>query len=117
MGAAIGGKTDTLKYLISIDSNLKNHKDNYNASALNFAAEYADKATVKFLVETLRMDTKNVARKGRTPFLYAVLKGKIETVKYLDSIDSDLKNARDTYGGSALTVAAEYANKATVKFL
>merc|ERR1711976_879351 len=96
-----------MEYLDSLDPELKNDKDHKGNTALTLAARKADVATVKFLIETYNMKPQETGSSG----------GKIEIMKYLDSVDPDLKNDKDDKEETALTLAASFADLSTVKFL
>ena len=106
-----------MKYLDSLDSDLKNDIDDYRNTALTLAAWEADLSTVKFLIETYNMKPQEKGAGGRNAFLSAAEGGKIEIMEFLYKFDPNLKNAKDDYGETALTLAAWQADVSTVKFL
>ena len=83
--AAYGGKIETLKYLNLKYPELKNERDDLGRTALTLAAKFADKDTVQYLIQEVRMSTTETGYKGRNCFLRAAEGGKIETLKYLNS--------------------------------
>merc|ERR1712154_200860 len=95
----------------------KNGKDDSQGNALGSAARFADKNTVQFLVETLEVDETETGFNGRNCFLLAASGARIETMKYLNSKFPDLKNGKDDNQHTALTLAAELADKNTVQFI
>jgi ankyrin repeat protein len=117
LSAVEGSKIETLRYLNSKDPTLKNARDNVGDTALRLASWSANKETVQFLVEEMGLNISDVGFLGRNSFLAAVVGSKIETLRYLNSKDPTLKNARSYYGDTALTLASKYANKETVQVL
>merc|ERR1712178_422491 len=53
--AVLGGKTDTLEYLHSLDNSLRYHKDNDGNTAMTLAVLHSNLETVKCLVEKLEL--------------------------------------------------------------
>ena len=53
--------------------------------------------------------------KGRNCIHAAILGKNTETLKYLHSLDSSLRHCRDADGNTALTLAVQYSDIATVK--
>ena len=115
--AAKAGEINILKYLNSEFPELKNERDDRGYTALTLAAFFADKDTVKFLIEEIGMNPTETGFDGRNCFLNAAYGGKIETLEYLNSNFAALKNARDDQQSTALTLAAYAADKDTVQFL
>lgn len=54
---------------------------------------------------------------GQHAFLLAAETGNVEVMRFLDKLDSELKNAKNDDGDTALTLAAWKADKKTVQFL
>jgi len=117
--AAIGGKTDTLRYLNrTVNYSVKRARFRDNHSALTLASLAGHKETVQYLIEELKFDPADSGSKGRNTFLSAAANGKIEILRYLNTtVDDSVKQARDDYNNSALTLAAYSGNKGTVQFL
>ena len=53
--------------------------------------------------------------RGRNCIHAAILGNNLDTLKYLHSVDSTLRHCRDNDGNTALTLAVQYSNLATVK--
>merc|ERR1712110_78600 len=117
LSAARGGKDDTVRYLLSVDPSLKNTRDYEESTVLTLASEYANKSTVQFLINDFGIDPSALGFVGRNSFLSAAVGSKIETLRYLNDKYPSLKNARDDESDTALTLASEIANIATVQFL
>merc|ERR1712110_1202135 len=117
MGAAAGGKLETLRYLNSINPSLKHGRDDEESTALTLASEHGNKTTVQFLIEEAGLNTSLVGYEGENAFLCAAAGGKLETLRYLNSINPSLKNSRSNQKHTALTLASEAGSKATVQFL
>ena len=90
-----------------------------NWTILTLAARYADKKIVQFLLEELKLESEANPNGpfNRTSFLSAVVGGKIETLKYLNAINSSLKYDLDSNKGSALTLAGLFGKQNTVEYL
>merc|ERR1711997_52342 len=82
---------------------------------------YADKKTTQFLVETIyRQNSNTISQRGRdgwNAFFAAAVGGKIDTMRYLNKKRPGLKFVRTENGHTPLTLAAQRADKKTVKFL
>ena len=85
--AVLGGKTDTLEYLHSLDNSLRYHKDNDGNTAMTLAVLHSNLETVKCLVEKLELNQREPGENGMTPFLCAAKDGKIEMMQYLATVD------------------------------
>ena len=79
---------------------------------------YASNTTVKFLIEEYKMDPSHRNKDGKNAFLVALSNdryrwyygdrkkdGRIEILRYLDKIDSDLKKDRSNQNETALDLA------------
>ena len=115
--AAERGKIKIMRYLNFRNSELKNSKDNDYETALTLAVRFADFETVKFLIEEIEIDINQTGRNGRNCFLEAAYEKKNDIMRYLNSRNSGLKNAKDDYNNTALTLAVHSADTATVQFL
>merc|ERR1712110_133225 len=115
--AAFNNEIEVLRYLDSLESNLKHGRDDERNTALTLASRYASKETVQFLINDFGIDPSALGFVGRNSFLSAAVGSKIETLRYLNDKYPSLKNARDDESDTALTLASEIANKATVQFL
>ena len=107
MCAAAGGKVDTMRYLHSLDNTLFRARDDDNATALTFASCYGSKGSVEYLITELKVDVQETGVNGRNCFMHAAVGGKVDTMRYLHSLDDTLCQARDDHNDTALTLASE----------
>ena len=100
LDAATFGKIQILKYLDQINPDFKNFRDAYNNTALTLAARYADKQTVQFLIENLKMDVTQPGFAGRTCYHQAANNdvNAVEILGYLESKFPLLKTVKDDSG-------------------
>ena len=117
IAAAYGRKPKNLKFFNENYPYLKNHRDENNETALHLASGFGDFETVKFLVDEIGININEIGIFGRNCFLNAVYGSKIKTMRFLNSKNPQLKNARDDYQENALTLACGFADLKTVKFL
>ena len=103
--AAYRGEIEIMRYLNSKNSELKKKRDSSRNTALTLASTNADLETVKFLVEEMKMNVRAVGEFGRNCFLTAASVGRIEIMRYLNSIDDSLKYHRDNYNETAWSLA------------
>ena len=96
---------------------LKNQRDNDNNNALTLAGYYADRKTIKFLLEELKMNVYEKGQNGRNCFLQAAIGDKYEILRYLSTNYPKVKNGRDYRGNNGLHLAAIFADTRTVKLL
>ena len=97
----------------------KTISDNFGQNALHYASEFGGLETVKFLVEHRIIapeDTDNTKGFRKNSFMKAVMGRKFEIMKYLNKINSSLKENGDK-GENALTLASQFTDLETVKFL
>ena len=106
--AASGDKIDTMRYLHTIDETLYQAKDDQKDTALCLSSKLGSKQTVEFLITELKVDIHETGFLGRNCFLQAATGGKIETMKYLNSIDATLTRARGTDDSTSLTLASQF---------
>ena len=121
--AAVGRKNDILAFLDNLDPSLKLSWTLVGYNALIMATKWADTETVQFLIEEIGMSEMDLSRNrddfGRNLFSLAAELGQIETCRYLDSLNPELKWEVDMFNNSALTLASKmkYAGVETVRFL
>merc|ERR1712038_1589829 len=72
---------------------------------------------IQYLIEELEMNVNETGLFGRNCFLQAAEGGKIETMRYLNLVNPELKNDRDDDENTALSLAASHADLETVEFL
>merc|ERR1711879_477691 len=112
MRAARGRKTSNLRFLDEKFPYLKNMRANNQHTALTLVVQFADWETIQFLIEDIKMSV-NETRNGENFFLHAAFYGKVDTLRYLNSKNSNLKNDK-LYQDTALTTAAYFADYETV---
>ena len=84
-----------MAYLESIDPNLKFQKTpKHKWTALHLASKYSDVEVVKYLVN-LGLNVSAVWIRGKTPYFEAVKQSKVDTLKYFDEIDSEVRFIKD----------------------
>ena len=69
------------------------------------------------MITELKVDIRETGYNGRNCFLSAVRGSKIDTMKYLHSIDETLCQARDITKSTALNLACLYSSKETIECL
>ena len=96
---------------------MKYKRDSYNNTSLTLAAAFADKQTLVFLTEELGMQNQInlTGYSGRNIFLRAAERKDINTIRYIDSLNPDLKYSRDNDNNTALNLAAYKSNKEMVQ--
>merc|ERR1711972_1063132 len=102
---------------MGIDRNLCKRKDENGDTALTLASRYGSKETVELLIKEFNADIHELGFDGRNCFLMAAEGGKLDSMKYVHSIDKNLCKRIDKYGQTALTLAIYYGSKETVELL
>ncbi|XP_046543660.1 ankyrin repeat domain-containing protein 17-like [Haliotis rubra] len=82
MMAALRGKTDVIKFLISMGANVS-HVDIMGNNVLTLAIIKTHLAVVKYLVSQSSVDINGVRRSGRTPLMTAVSSGDKDVFDFL----------------------------------
>ena len=82
----------------------------------NFVIESLNKEII-LLKEELNVDIHELGFNGNNCFLAAVLGDKRDTMKYLNSIDENLRKEKDKDGRTALDLARKFAKPKTVDLL
>jgi hypothetical protein len=94
-----------------------NSEDNNGRTALSWAAENGDEATVKLLLDTGKVDINSEDNNSRTALSWAVENGDEAIVKLLlDTSKVDVES-RGNDGQTALSLAAKNGHEALVKLL
>ena len=88
-------KIEVMRFLHSKNPELKNYRDEYQDTALTYACRYLNLKTVKILIEEMKMNISETGRNGSDCFMSAVFNQKNKTLRYLDSIDPNLKYAQN----------------------
>ena len=120
--AAHGEKIETMKYLNSKSPDLKKYRererDRYGEeTALTSACWASDIETVQFLIEEMKININEAGGHGRNCFHKAASAKNIETMRFLNSRNPDLKNYRDKHQDTALTLACWESDIKTVQFM
>ena len=112
--AAYKGKIEIMRFLNSKNSELKNHRDNTQKTAFNVAC-FSNVESVKFLIEEMKINiNQNNGQFGRNCFRDAASRGKTKILKYLKSINPDLKYVQNDNHQIAL---ANFTDRKTIEFL
>ena len=119
--ATMGENIDIMKYLDDQDSSLKFNFDTDGYTALTLAVKYTKTEIVKVLIDELEMDvgdfSRNIKTYGRNVFSLAAESNNVETCRYLNDLNPNLKWEADMIGNSALYLAAQHGNLETLMFL
>ena len=92
-----------IRALLKKDIRLLKTTDKQNLTALQFAVTTSQLPTIKLLIEEFNADPKAAGPRGRNSFLWGV--GRVDVLRYLDSIESSLKHSKDNNGFGALSIA------------
>ena len=103
--AAYFGQTETVRYLVGLPGVEVNHRDNYNETALHWAAEKEYTDMVQVLLDAgADIDIKN--NDGRSPLHWASEGGALDVVKMLVRAGANVRSS-DNNGDTCLTLAAD----------
>ena len=92
-------------------------KDEGYQTVLNVAIASGSQATVIFLMDEFKLDILETDFYGRNCVFMAVWFGKIETAKYLHSLDETLVRARDDDDDTVLCWASKVSSKKIVQWM
>ena len=115
--AAHEGKHNTMRYLHSVDLNLCKATDREGNTALILASKFGLKETVELMIKEFDANIQEIDASGRNCFLVAAKADKVDTIRYLYSIDKTLCKRKDEDSNNVLTLASEHASAETVKLL
>lgn len=113
--AAMQGKTEMLKTLLSKGADVNAKDQKYQSTALMWAAHNGHTDVVRILIEKgAAIDEKG--KEGETALWYAAQKGQLETLKILAENGSDI-NLVGRNGDTALAVARKNNHDSIVAYL
>ena len=113
--AAHVGRTDTVRYLVSLPEVDLDHQDCENDTALHVAVEEKHADVVQVLIDAgADIETKN--DEGRSPLHVASISGELTTVKMLVKAGADVR-ATDAERETCLLFAAYFGHTDTVRYL
>ena len=116
LSAAKAGNIENMKHLNSVDKTLRLARNCDHDTALTLASGTGSKEAVEYLITELEVDIHETGFHERNCFLRAAEGGKIETMRYLNSIDKTLSRTSGSDHSTSLTLASQYASKETVKY-
>jgi len=103
--AALNGRTDVVKLLIEKGANTEAREKENGMAALHGAAVNGHTHTLKVILEYgIEVNCKD--RDARTPLMWAVSAGQIETIQALLDVGADLETRELTQGMTAFIAAA-----------
>ncbi|OHT04194.1 hypothetical protein TRFO_28364 [Tritrichomonas foetus] len=114
--ACAKGYYEIVKFLAESDGMNINSTDNNGRTPLHWAVQ-SDKEVVKYLIQLPRIDLNKENKMKSTPFLDAVILGKLEIVKLLANTHEIDVNRVDKDGNTALHLACEKNDLEMIKFL
>jgi len=92
-------------------------RDLNNETALTLASEFGSKETVELLIGELNADIHATNDSGYICFFSAFVGAKIETLRYLHSVDSSLCQQTDNNGNTVWNLVRSNTTKACIEFL
>ena len=113
----MGDNHSVMNYLHLIDRNFSKCTDEDGNTALTLACEFSSTETVELLIKKYNADIHEIGFQGQNCFLRAAMGGRLDTMKYLHSIDENLCKGNDKRDDTALTLASWLGSKETVQFL
>ena len=114
--AAKNGYLDIIKLLHSKNNQCIHAEDCNGDTAVTLACKYSELKTVK-LLHDLGGDIKKPGQKGQNGLLVAATEGKINIIKFLHSVNSNLIHEKDQKGNNAVALASQYFQHETERYL